>query len=154
LSFTAVLSPLLFSLAFFVLLPILGLDMERFGEPLHVLEVFGNNALLMRFIGINNFALMFCAGIVAVLLPRYLSGPSSEIHWIAGGINAFGWALYLCGELFDFTAYISLPNTALTAPDIAAQSFLTLQRTYVSYICLSLYWFGNGWACRKYASWQ
>jgi hypothetical protein len=124
LAFVAAAAPLLFALAFFVLLPSRGLDLERFGEPQHVLEVFGAEPLLLRAVALNNVALMLCAAAVALAVVRRFEG-ASELQWTAGAAAALGWLLYLVGEMFDLTAYLSMPGALRAEPAQALQAFFT-----------------------------
>ena len=126
-AFYAALAPVLFSIVFFGILPSQGLDLEQFGDPEHVLTVFYENSLTLRLIGLNNILLMFCAGIVAAVLPYRLTKTPSEALKIAGLIATMGWLIYLIGELFDLTAYINLPAMAVMDKETATQGFIVLQ---------------------------
>ena len=122
----AAVTPLLFSIAFFVLLPARGLDLGRFGEPAYMLELCAANPLLFRAICINNAVLLLCAMLVASALPRHLS-PRAESTRISADLACVGWLLYLVGEMADFTAYLGVPGAYRAGVAEAPIAFLPLQ---------------------------
>jgi hypothetical protein len=150
--------PLLFAAAFFVILPARGLELERLGDAAHILEVFGANRTIIQLVCCNNALLLFSSGLVAALLPRRLNAPNPELALLAGALAASGWALYFVGELFDFTAYLSLPAYAPTHPASALQAFATLQHggrvTHAfAYLVIGIGLGGTAWHMARGGRW-
>ena len=117
----------LFVVLFFGLMPALGLDANRFGDPNHVLPFFAAQPALIRMAGLVNIAGITAAGFFWFVLAQRLSLARPGAGTLGGFLSIVGWLLILVAETLDLAAYVSLPAVQARDPMTAGSAFITLQ---------------------------
>ena len=148
----------LFVILFFALMPARGLDINRFGEPGHVLPFFAGQPGLIRLAGLINMVGLAAAMFFALSLARALRAASPAQAAAGGFLAMLGWLLALIAETLDLAAYVSLPALYAREPATAAVAFVTLQtagrmvRTW-GYLLVALGVAAFGWGMLREEQW-
>ncbi|NOX61633.1 MAG: DUF4386 family protein [Chloroflexi bacterium] len=148
----------LFVALFFVIMPARGLDINRFGEPQHVLPFFAAQPALIRLAGLFNMVGLSAAALFGLILARmvFRAAPGQAV---AGGfLTTLGWLLTLIAETLDLAAYVALPALYARDQAAAAMAFVTLQtagrmiRTW-GYMLVALGVAALGWGMLRDRGW-
>jgi len=148
----------LFVVLFFGVMPTLGLDANRFGEPGHVLPFFAGHPALIRLAGLVNVIGLTAAGFFGLVLAWRLYPAAPGPATLGGFLTIVAWLLILVAETLDLAAYISLPAVHARDPSTAALAFVTLQtagrmtRTW-GYLLVGLGVGALGWGMFRQADW-
>ncbi|HHH40399.1 MAG TPA: DUF4386 family protein [Chloroflexi bacterium] len=148
----------LFVLLFFGLMPALGLDVNRFGDPGHVLPFFADHPVLIRLAGLVNVVGLTAAGFFGLVLARQLYPAAPGPATLGGFLTLVAWLLILVAEALDLAAYVSLPATYARDPSAAGLAFVALQtagrmtRTW-GYLLVGLGVGALGWGMSRQVGW-
>ncbi|MDZ7702858.1 MAG: hypothetical protein U5L04_00045 [Trueperaceae bacterium] len=119
----------LFAILFFGVLPILGLDLSRFGDPAVTLPFFATYPVLIRLLFVGNIVTIVAAGVVLLGVAWGGRARAPQRSLLAALLGSVGWFLYLLGEIADATAYVWLPFTYTSATPSATLSATTAAET-------------------------